>query len=587
MVTTVTNADELKNAVERASPGEEIVASGGTYNMNGRWNIDNGGEAGDRIVIRAANGEKPHIQFAAGNENPTNDSGIKVNSPYVTVSRFEISDSGFKGIFAGSNGHDVTFEDLDVHHCNVWGIMNNGNDNVTFRNCDSHDNMDPQNEGQHSDGINMTGPAKNGLIEGCRAWNNGDDGYDLWVSEDHTVRYCWSWNNGQGAQGNGNGFKLGASRDGRGGGHLVHNCVSFGNKVDNTSNSPGSGFWWNGEDDKTIEVSNCTAWDNGVNFAFADAAHVLKNNISYEGPVDVSGPVVEEANSWNLGISDPQFRSMDLSSDNFLRLSESSPCRDAGAEVGLDYVADAPDLGAFEYDDGGSTGDSSTGTVTVDGETAIPAGAASTDQASLLNSRHNGYNGSGYINFDPESGSYARWSLDVAAADTYHFAIRYANGDSSDRTANLSAGDTKQQITFARTGGWDQWSTLTGTIDLPSGGADLAIETTGEDAGNVDQIVVTPQNDGSGAESDPETERAEPTGDTPNHGYAMPDAGATDWHVPLNENFASIDRDIPVADLDGVKDQYTPAERAVYIALDTGTVYVGDGSQWTELGTLN
>ncbi|PSQ05588.1 hypothetical protein BRC97_09030 [Halobacteriales archaeon QS_6_71_20] len=441
MVTTVTNAGELKDAVANAGPGDEIVARGGTYEMSGRWNIDSRGEEGNRILVRAANGENPHIQFAAGLNSPTDDSGIKVVEPYVTIRGFEISDSGYKGIFAGSNGHDVTFENLNVHHNNVWGIMNNGNDNVTFRNCDSHDNMDPQNEGQNADGINMTGPAKNGLIEGCRSWNNGDDGYDLWVSENHTVRYCWSWNNGQGANGNGNGFKLGSSNTGVGGGHLVHHCVSYGNHVDNDSYSPGSGFWWNGEDDNVIEVYNCTAWDNGVNFAFQDIAHVLKNNISFEGPVDTSEAVVEEANTWNLGISDPRFRSTDPSSDDFLRPEQASPCIDTGVDVGLDYNGGAPDLGAFE--------------------------TSSTD----------------------------------------------------DSTAT----------------------------------------------------------------------RSEPAGDgqTANHGYVIPEESAKDWHVPVNENFRSIDADVPIVDQDGVKGEYTPTERALYVALDTGAVYVGDGSQWDQIGSLN
>jgi len=590
MVTTVSTADELRDAVADGGPGSVIVARGGTYEMSGRWNINTGGDETDQLVIRAANGERPHIQFAAGQDNPTNDSGIKVNVPYVTVRGFEISDSGFKGIFAGSDGHDVVFEDLDVHHCNVWGIMNNGNDDVVFRNCDSHDNFDPQNNGQNSDGINMTGPANNGLIEGCRAWNNGDDGYDLWVSENHTVRYCWAWNNGFGGTGNGNGFKLGSSRTGAGGGHLVHNCVSYGNQVDNDSNSPGSGFWWNGEDDNPIEVYNCTAWDNGIDFAFDDTDHTLKNNVSYGGGVDIGGEVVEDANSWNLSASDPGFRSLDPDADGFLRLSEASPYRGAGVAVPIEGLNDPPDLGAFQYD--GTLRAEPAPTVTVDGEARLAASDAERTADAVLQTGNDGYNGSGYINFTSDAGSVARWSLDVTAPGEYNYRIRYANGGAGGRTAAMRLSGAETAITFPQTDGWADWSAVTGAVEVPSGATELAIETTGEDAGNVDQILLQPTGDdgtdgSTGGGSADGSGGTPSSGDTPYHGYSVPEEGQRDWHVPLNENFAAIDRDIPVVDTESAKDQYDPSPQTVYIAVDTGTIYVGDGSEWSQLGVLN
>ena len=584
MVTTVSTTRELKDAVANGGPGSVVVARGGTYEMSGRWNIDTGGDESEPLVIRAKNGERPHIQFAAGQDNPTSDSGIKINVPYVTVRGFEISDSGFKGIFAGSDGHDVVFEDLDVHHCNVWGIMNNGNDDVVFRNCDSHDNFDPQNDGQNSDGFNMTGPANDGLIEGCRAWNNGDDGYDLWVSENHTVRYSWAWNNGVGGTGNGNGFKLGSSRTGAGGGHLVHNCVSYGNRVDNESYSPGSGFWWNGEDDNPIEVYNCTAWDNGVDFAFDDTDHVLKNNVSYQGGVDIGSEVVEEANSWTLSASDPEFRSLDPDADGFLRLSESSPYRGAGVAVPVDGLNDPPDIGAFQYD--GTVSDTTTSALTVDGETTLGAGDAALVSDALVQTSNDGYNGSGYINFTADSGSVARWTLDVRAPGEYNYRIRYANGGSSDRTAALAVGDTQTAVTFPQTDGWADWSTTTGAIEVPSGTTELAVETVGQDAGNVDRILLQPTAD-DGTTDSGSTDDGVSTGDTPYHGYTIPEEGRRDWNVPINENFEAIDRDIPVVDTESAKDQYDPVSEVVYIAVDTGTVYVGDGTAWTQLGVLN
>lgn len=70
---------------------------------------------------------------------------------------------------------------------------------------------------------------------------------------------------------------------------------------------------------------------------------------------------------------------------------------------------------------------------------------------------------------------------------------------------------------------------------------------------------------------------------TENHGYQTPTAGATDWHVPLNENFRALDTDAPVVDVESALDTYTPKGGALFVASDTGRRYAGDGSQWTEV----
>ena len=70
---------------------------------------------------------------------------------------------------------------------------------------------------------------------------------------------------------------------------------------------------------------------------------------------------------------------------------------------------------------------------------------------------------------------------------------------------------------------------------------------------------------------------------TPNHGYNVPNKGDQNWHDPLNENFEQYDSDIEVRDEDANKGNYEPKQGAKFLATDTETVYVGDGSSWTEL----
>lgn len=73
---------------------------------------------------------------------------------------------------------------------------------------------------------------------------------------------------------------------------------------------------------------------------------------------------------------------------------------------------------------------------------------------------------------------------------------------------------------------------------------------------------------------------------TENHDYAVPTQGTVDWHVPLNDNFAALDRDVPVWDSEANRDDYAPVDGSHFVATDTGVVYEGDGSTWTEIGTI-
>lgn len=70
---------------------------------------------------------------------------------------------------------------------------------------------------------------------------------------------------------------------------------------------------------------------------------------------------------------------------------------------------------------------------------------------------------------------------------------------------------------------------------------------------------------------------------TENHSYSTPDSGSTDWDVPINTNFERLDRDVEVRDLESQLSSYTPKDGAKFFAIDTGALFVGDGSAWTEV----
>lgn len=67
------------------------------------------------------------------------------------------------------------------------------------------------------------------------------------------------------------------------------------------------------------------------------------------------------------------------------------------------------------------------------------------------------------------------------------------------------------------------------------------------------------------------------------HDLNTPAEGATDWHLPLNENFRQIDRRVEIRDVEAALSDYPPKEDAKFLATDTGTIYIGSGSEWTKL----
>ena len=107
-----------------------------------------------------------------------------------------------------------------------------------FLNCDSYNNYDELRGGENADGFVITQGDWTGYsntYEGCRAWNNSDDGFDTFSYKGFvTYDKCWSFNNGYGTDGDGVAFKLGdvpgppPDLDVR---RIVRNCLGWSNRA--------------------------------------------------------------------------------------------------------------------------------------------------------------------------------------------------------------------------------------------------------------------------------------------------------------------------------------------------------------------
>ncbi|MFE0677020.1 carbohydrate-binding protein [Streptomyces sp. NPDC058867] len=101
-----------------------------------------------------------------------------------------------------------------------------------------------------------------------------------------------------------------------------------------------------------------------------------------------------------------------------------------------------------------------------------------------------GFSGSGFCNGTNATSGYAQFTVNTATAGTATLNIRYANGTTTARPANvLVNGTTVQTPTFAGTGAWSTWATQTVTVTLNAGSNTVRLNpTTANGLPNVDYV---------------------------------------------------------------------------------------------------
>jgi hypothetical protein len=241
------------------------------------------GNANGIMKLYAANGAKPVIDAAGLSKADVTKTGIGIHlkASYWHIRGIEVKNAPHNCIKVEGGYNKI--ENVVVHHCGNTGItigQYSGSDmsagpgsNNTILNCDSYENVGINGGGEDADGFGAKEQAgKNNLFQGCRAWNNADDGYDFFGWADPiTVQTCWSFENAKmhAPGGDGNGFKLGKGP----GGHLVKDAISAYNvKTAYTSNGA----------DKLSTCTGCQACSNGSVTGSGD--HGISGNITNLSP---------------------------------------------------------------------------------------------------------------------------------------------------------------------------------------------------------------------------------------------------------------------------------------------------------------
>ena len=370
----------LEKAWNAAAAGDTIWLRGGTYQYTTMQDITGKSGLSDRrIKFWAYNGELPVITISSNFDRATQSNLIYFEANYLHFKGLEICNfTQIPGLRASSALFGFTsysiFENINYHHNGLGMVIRGNSTENLILNCDFHHIYDPYNTDPycHSDGLDIAEiPAgTTNTVKGCRFYKNGDDGLDLWNNEGTVIiDSCWTWSNGYRedgftAGGDGSGFKLGqtTTTDYSTYKRILTNNLSISNR--------NFGITQNSAKCKMF-ICNNILYDNrqmGIYFSasWGDAAHLIRNNISYKNANDVAIgiklPVVDH-NCWQPGytVDDNDFRSIDptllasprkadgsLPVIEFMHLAPGSDLIDSGIDVGLPFSGPAPDLGAFE-----------------------------------------------------------------------------------------------------------------------------------------------------------------------------------------------------------------------------------------------
>jgi hypothetical protein len=280
---TQANPYSLTYAITVLHPGHAILLMEGTYSFNYPIKVDSTTDlfpAADATEIKTlmpmtkADGTEAKVvfDFSGMGFNSVN-RGLSFNTEYWHAKDFEVKGAGDNGVYIGGN-HNIV-EHLNIHDCQDSGLQLGRKSNVDntldswptdnlIKNCTSHDNHDPSGEDSDGFACKLTTGYGN-VFDGCIAYNNVDDGWDLYAKAESgpigpvTLKNCVSFNNGMTSYGvgtansDGNGFKLGGEVTPVA--HKVYNCIAFNNCAHGFTDNSNPG---------TISLTNCTSYNNAV-----------------------------------------------------------------------------------------------------------------------------------------------------------------------------------------------------------------------------------------------------------------------------------------------------------------------------------
>ena len=287
------------------------------------------------------------LDFSAMSFDSTN-RGVSIDTDYVYWYGVDVCGAGDNGMYIGGSYNTVEYSEFynnrdtglqlgrsfsEYNSIYQWPSYN------LIKNCTSHNNYDNETFGENADGFaaKLTVGFGN-VFDGCIAYRNSDDGWDLYAKTDSgnigtvIIYNCVAFENGyleytrdecnslfptynksmayhtgensanpyMTRDGDGNGFKLGGSI--MEGDVVLYNCLAYNNRMHGVTDNSNPGY---------IKLTNVTSYNNSAAID-ADGNVAAVANSDTHGNVDVSRQVYSY-NSVNnvLSVRDDNAKSLD------------------------------------------------------------------------------------------------------------------------------------------------------------------------------------------------------------------------------------------------------------------------------------
>ena len=306
----------LNTAVpEKISAGDTVYLLPGTYEWSDAWKTHD--RAGSGVIITASglpNGNIKIINAAldknsgyTGSDTKVtldfskmafdgNNRGVSLSGNYIYWYGIDICGAGDNGMYIGGSYNTVEYcefynnRDTGLQLGRSNGDYSSVNDWPSFnliKNCTSHNNYDDESYGENADGFAAKLTIGYGnVFDGCVAYRNSDDGWDLYAKSDSgnigcvIIYNCVAFENGyleytqrenharlnyksqynepnldsyKTRDGDGNGFKLGGSV--MEGDVKMYNCLAFQNRMHGVTDNSNPGY---------LQVAGVTSYDNSA-----------------------------------------------------------------------------------------------------------------------------------------------------------------------------------------------------------------------------------------------------------------------------------------------------------------------------------
>lgn len=419
---------DLQKAIDIAEPGDRIWMKAGTYVYDKRINIDNHNGTPEAPIQVFAHGGRAVLDFSGmpyhkHSDNPYQ--GVRLTSSYWHFYKIDITNASDNGMLIERNkptggsqadiiartqdGHDNIIEQCNFYRNGDTGlqIKNLGAYNYII-NCDAYENAD-ESDGDADGFAPKISVGDGNYFYGCRAWNNSDDGYDVFFKKDGgfednktiIMEYCLAYENGimngKATEGNGNGFKMG-SNQGRmnvilnrclavrnlnkgfdqnhnSGDIIMNNCTGIG-QTDVGGKSYSYRIYEDLASGSVCEISNCVAINDRLT---TDKSESDMGKRGTWGRFEVTVASLEQANDWKCAPENffdmdqpqqligerqddgtlPEVLYAHINTDVAPQLVDAGVAVDANTSKyaaanitipAIEFAGTAPDLGAYETD---------------------------------------------------------------------------------------------------------------------------------------------------------------------------------------------------------------------------------------------